>query len=89
MTTITVELQIQPELKAEAEEVLNDIGLSTAEAIRLFLQQVVNVGGLPFQPMIKQPNATTLAALNEADAGGGERFTSTADLFASWEEDDA
>ena len=33
--------------------------------LRLFLTQSVNLGGLPFTPVGKKPNAETLSALNE------------------------
>ena len=63
MSKVTVQATINPELKKQAEAVFAALGLSTADAIRLFLQQTVNVGGLPFQPMVKRPNADTLEAM--------------------------
>jgi DNA-damage-inducible protein J len=42
----------------------------------MFLQQSVNVGGLPFRPAAKQPNAETLAAMRELEEGGGKYFDS-------------
>ncbi len=84
MSGSTVQARISPELKQEAEAVLAAIGLSTADAIRVFLQQTVNTGGLPFQPVAKRPNVETLAAMEELDNGGGEVYENTADLFASW-----
>ena len=84
MSNLTVQARISPELKRDAEAVLAAIGMTTAEAIRVFLQQTVNMGGLPFQPTAKQPNAKTLAAINELDNGSGEVFDSVEDLFASW-----
>jgi len=54
-----VQAWVSPELKKAADAVLNAMGLKTAEAIRLFLKQVVNTGGLPFQPPAKIPDAKT------------------------------
>jgi addiction module RelB/DinJ family antitoxin len=51
----TVQARISPELKEEAEAIFASMGMTTAEAIRIFLQQTVNMGGLPFQPMAKIP----------------------------------
>jgi DNA-damage-inducible protein J len=48
MKTETVRARIAPELKEESEKVLNGLGLSTTEAIRLFLYQVKLRKGLPF-----------------------------------------
>lgn len=84
MPNVTVQARVNPELKEQADAVLALIGLSTADAIRLFLQQVVNSGGLPFQPTAKRPNAETLEAMAELASGGGQVFQTTAELFADW-----
>lgn len=84
MTNVTVQARISPELKREAETVLSAIGMTTTEAIRVFLKQVVNSGGLPFQPIARIPNAETLAAMMELEDGGGQVFQSTDELFADW-----
>jgi addiction module RelB/DinJ family antitoxin len=43
-----VRARIEPDLKAETEIVLERLGLTTTEAIRLFLTQVRLRGALPF-----------------------------------------
>ncbi len=85
MSNVTVQARISSELKQEAEAVFSSIGMSTAEAIRIFLKQSVNSGGLPFQPTAKTPNAETLAAIMELDNDGGQLFQTTDELFAEWE----
>lgn len=84
MPSVAVQSRISPELKDRAEAVFASLGLSTADAIRMFLQQTVNVGGLPFQPIAKRPNAETLEAMRELEHGGGQVFQTTAELFADW-----
>ena len=84
MANVTVQARISPELKKEAEAILAEIGLTTADAIRVFLQQTVNSGGLPFRPTAKRPNAETLEAMLELENGGGQTFDSTDALFADW-----
>ncbi len=84
MPNVTVQARINSELKQEAEAVFSAIGLSTAEAIRLFLQQTVNRGGLPFQPMAKTPNPETLAAMMELEDKGSNLFSTPDELFADW-----
>ena len=54
MTTITVQSRVNPELKEEAEAVFSSMGMSIADAIRIFLHQCVNQDGLPFRPATKQ-----------------------------------
>lgn len=85
MANTTVQARITPELKQDVDAVLSAIGLTTAEAIRLFLQQLVNNGGLPFQPTAKRPSIETANALNELEDGNGDLFDSADDLFASWD----
>jgi addiction module RelB/DinJ family antitoxin len=85
MPNVAIQARVSPELKQEAEAIFSDIGMTTAEAIRIFLKQVVNNGGLPFQPTAKSPNAETLAAMAELEGGGGRIFQSTDELFADWE----
>lgn len=84
MPNVTVQARVSPELKQEAEAVLSDIGLSTADAIRVFLKQVVNSGGLPFQPTAKILNVETQEAFVELESGGGTVFQTTDELFADW-----
>lgn len=85
MPNITVQARINPELKQEVDSILSEIGMTTAEAIRVFLKQVVNSGGLPFQPTAKMPNAETQAAMLELEQGGGQRFQTADELFSDWD----
>ena len=84
MSSVAVQSRVSPELKAQAEAIFAALGLSTSDAIRMFLQQAVNTGGLPFQPTIRRPNAEALEAMRELESGGGEVFPTTAELFADW-----
>jgi DNA-damage-inducible protein J len=84
MSNVTVQTRVSAELKQEANAVFAAIGMSTAEAIRIFLQQAVNSGGLPFQPTVKIPNAETKQAMDELDEEGGQTFHTTGELFADW-----
>jgi DNA-damage-inducible protein J len=60
-----IHARIDPKLKESAERVFSKIGISTTEAIRLFLKQVELHKGLPFPVAI--PNAQTVAAMREAN----------------------
>ena len=62
--TETVRARIEPKLKRDAEAVLTKLGLSTSEAITLFLRQVTLRRGLPFPVQI--PNEETRKAIAEA-----------------------
>lgn len=65
--TAMITTRVEPELKAEAEKVLSKLGISTTDAINLFLSQVRLRKGLPFD--VKIPNRTTLKAMRDAEEG--------------------
>ena len=46
MTTINV--RVDENLKKQASELFEELGLDTSTAINLFLRQAVNYGGIPF-----------------------------------------
>lgn len=64
--TDTIHMRIEPEIKAGADTILNRLGMSTAEAINIFLNQVILNGGLPFEVKVPQYNAETLKAIEDA-----------------------
>ena len=53
----TVRARVDGELKEEVEAILSQIGLSTSQAITLFLKRIKYEKGIPFE--LKVPNATT------------------------------
>jgi DNA-damage-inducible protein J len=58
-------LKAHPKLKKSVETIFSSLGMSTAEAIRLFLKQVELHRGLPFSVAV--PNEQTVAARAEAN----------------------
>lgn len=79
MKAATVNACMEPELKNDAEAILHRVGLTSAEAIRLFYRQICLYQGLPFAAGI--PNETTLTAMRDADAGNTHRAKSVDALF--------
>lgn len=67
--TDTLNIRIEPELKKEVETTLNDLGMNIADAVTIFLKQVVMTESIPF--IIKKPklNAETVKAMEEAEKG--------------------
>ena len=63
--TRMIHARIDPKLKESAERVFSTLGISTTEAIRLFMKQVELHKGLPFPLAI--PNAQTIAAMRETN----------------------
>ncbi len=66
--TQMIHARIDPRLKKSAERVFRQIGISTTEAIRLFLKQVELHRGLPFPVAV--PNKETIAAMMETNNPG-------------------
>jgi DNA-damage-inducible protein J len=62
--------RIEPKLKARASRVLAKVGVSTTDAITMFLRQVVLRGGLPFD--VRAPNSVIGTANEELEAGRRE-----------------
>lgn len=57
-----VQARVSPQLKHSAELVLNELGMSMTEAIRLFLTQISLRQEFPIE--LKTPNQTTLEAIS-------------------------
>jgi DNA-damage-inducible protein J len=78
--TGTIRARIDRALKAEAEAILDALGLNASEAIRLFFKQVTLSNGLPFD--VRIPNPATRRALRDADLG---KWTRRADVDSMFE----
>lgn len=46
--TATFQMRINPDTKSQLERLYANCGMSMTDAINLFFQQSINVGGLPF-----------------------------------------
>jgi DNA-damage-inducible protein J len=55
------------------------MGMSVSDAVRMMLVRVAAENALPFE--VRVPNATTVKAMQSADAKEGKRFRSTEELF--------
>ena len=83
MKTQVINARIEPKLKSSAEKIFKSLGMSTTDAISIFLSQVVLNNGLPFD--VKIPNKTTRAAIDEVRSGKGKRYASSKDLMAEFD----
>lgn len=84
--TTMVHVRVDEALKEEASAALAAIGLSTAEAIRLFLHRIVAEQAFPLE--LKVPNAQTRAAIAEAEnivRSRGVRFADADELVTALE----
>lgn len=46
--TETFQMRINPEIKSQAEKIYANCGMTLTDAINAFIQQSINVEGLPF-----------------------------------------
>lgn len=65
--TETVRARIDPELKAQAEAVLSDLGLTSSDVIRMLMTRIAKDKAIPLP--LKVPNAD----LREAGGSRGDR----------------
>lgn len=65
--TVNLNIQIDPEVKEQAEKIFSQLGITTTDAVNIFLHQCLNFGGIPFELKVNKPNAETIAAMEEAD----------------------
>ncbi len=86
MKTVNVTLRIDDELKAQAEELFEDIGLSLNAACRMFLKKAVQEQRIPFE--LSRPDRKTRKAIADAsqDKGVSGSFESVDELMAALEE---
>lgn len=77
----TLQIRINGELKTQVEELYRSLGTSFAEAVRIFAQQSIREGGMPFRPTLKTWEETTAdeidakLAKSEADIAAGRTYT--------------
>lgn len=76
-----VQARINGAIKQEAAIVLEAMGLTVSDAVRLLLTKVARDHALPFDPLI--PNETTIAAMKEARAGNLPQVHTIDDLKAA------
>ena len=91
--TANISLRIEPDVKAQAEDVFSHLGISVTDAINVFLHASIMEGGFPFQPKRPQYNAETIAAMQEArDIMSGKtqakRYASLSELMRDLDAED-
>ena len=67
MTATNITLRIDSGIKAEAEKLFEDLGMSISTAFNIFLRQSVRMQAIPFAISRGISNRTTLAAMREAE----------------------
>ena len=79
--SVTYQIRIDEDEKQKTFEVFNDLGITPAQAVKMFFSQVRRTHSIPF-PIEKTPNSETIKVIEEAKKG--ENLVScidTNDLF--------
>ncbi len=81
-----VRARIDDRTKQEATAVLEAMGLTVSDAVRLMMVRIANDKALPFNPLV--PNAETVEAMKAARRGETTKVKSVAELFDALDADD-
>lgn len=65
MATSNINVRIDSEKKAQAQELFASLGMDMSTAINIFIQSALDFGGIPF--VIRKYNAETEAAFAEIE----------------------
>ncbi len=52
--TSSIHIRVEPDVKKKVKEILDKLGMTSAEAINIYLKQIILNAGIPFE--IKIPN---------------------------------
>ncbi|MDO4322028.1 MAG: type II toxin-antitoxin system RelB/DinJ family antitoxin [Lachnospiraceae bacterium] len=65
MPKVSTNINLDADLKKDCQELFSDLGMDLTTAVTIFLKQARRVQGIPFSISRENPNAETIAALNE------------------------
>ena len=65
MATTNLNIRIDKDIKDQAEEIFNELGLNMTTAVNMFLRTAIREQGIPFELKLDVPNETTAAAIDE------------------------
>ena len=77
----TLQIRMDKDLKAQVETLYRGMGTSFAEAVRIFAQQSLREGGMPFRPSLKtwdelsQQEIDKRLAASMEEAASGQVYT--------------
>jgi len=67
MATTNLNIRIDADLKKQAEQIFNELGLNMSTALTAFLRQTIRSNGIPFDLRLEVPSEETLAAINDVN----------------------
>lgn len=65
METTNLNIRTDKNVKAAAEVIFEELGLTMTTAVNIFLRQTIRENGIPFELKLNVPNDVTAAAIAE------------------------
>jgi len=65
--TTNINIRTEPEVKKKIEYLYSQFGITVSDAVNMFFHQSIMQGGIPFQVIIPEYNAETLAAIDDVN----------------------
>jgi len=65
--TSNVFARVEPEIKEQAEQVLNELGIPMSNAIGLFLRQIIMQRGIPFELKLPNRNPAAIGEMTDTE----------------------
>ena len=89
MAITNLNIRTDKDIKDQAEEIFNELGLNMTTAINMFLRTAIREHGIPFELKLDVPNETTAATIAEGrkpmDDPSAPRYSSMDELKAALE----
>ncbi|MCI6066882.1 MAG: type II toxin-antitoxin system RelB/DinJ family antitoxin [Galactobacillus timonensis] len=87
MTMTNLNIRTDKDIKDQAEEIFNELGMSMTTAVNIFLRTSIREHGIPFELKLDVPNDTTASAIKEGKKmmfdPSAPRYSSIDDLKSS------
>lgn len=87
MATVQTQIRIEEDVKKQAMELFNQLGIDMSSAVNMFLRQSIMRGGLPFSVEIPRYKPEVLEAMEEAKRISRDPNTKRYSSFAEALED--
>ncbi len=65
--TSMLHIRVKPDIKQEVEDILDNLGMTTTEAVNIYLKQIILNCGLPFEVKLPQFSDEMLESIAEAE----------------------
>ncbi len=69
MSSTSMNIRMDSEVKKQAQEIFSELGMDTTTAVNIFLRQVIRTHSIPFPLQLDTPNSVTKVAIDDAISG--------------------